>query len=79
METAFLSSGRFFPSPTAPFETEISVTLAGNARVRVQERRVVWIATREDPRLPRFVMVRRGADHGRRAPERERQRRVGRE
>ncbi len=79
METAFLSSGRFFPSPSAPFETEISVTLAGNARVRAQERRVVWIATREDPRLPRFVMVRSGADLGRLGAELERERRVGSE
>jgi len=79
VETAFLSSGRFFPSPSAPFETEISVTLAGNARVRAQERRVVWIATREDPRLPRFVMVRSGADLGRLGAELERERRVGSE
>lgn len=79
METAFLSSGRFFPSPSAPFETEISVTLAGNARVRAQERRVVWIATREDPRLPRFAMVRSGADLGRLGADLERERRGGSE
>ncbi len=77
MEAAFISSGRFFPSPGAPFETEISVTLAGNARVRTQERRVVWIATREDPRLPRFVMVRSGADLRRLGAELERERRGG--
>ncbi|MBL8720389.1 MAG: GNAT family N-acetyltransferase, partial [Myxococcales bacterium] len=37
------------------------------------------IATRADPRLPRFVMVRSGADLGRLGAELERERRVGSE
>lgn len=62
MEASVIPAGRFFPAPSSPFDTEVAVTLAANARVRSFDRRVVWVATREEPRQPRFVLVRRGAD-----------------
>lgn len=79
MEASVIPAGRFFPAPLSPFDTEVAVTLAANARVRGADRRVVWIATREEPRLPRFVLVRRGADLVPIVRELERERRVATE
>lgn len=79
MEASVIPAGRFFPAPASPFDTEVAVTLAANARVRGADRRVVWIATREEPRFPRFVLVRRGADIVPVVRELERERRVATE
>jgi GNAT superfamily N-acetyltransferase len=66
-----LPASRFFPAPSAPFDTEIAVVAASNVSIADPlDPAIVYVAAEDAPDAPRFALVRRSVREPARAARR---------